>query len=303
MIRPAAFDYNPETARTNKMQSQSSGGSTPAAQLARAEFAQLAGALESEGVTVCAVDDTADPPKPDAVFPNNWVSFGQDGTVVLYPMQAESRRRERRREIIDEVVERTGYRISRIVDLTHHESKGRFLEGTGSLVLDHRNRVAYGNHSPRTHEDVVKEWAQEVGYEPVMFQALDRGGTPFYHANVMMCVGEWFVIVGTGAMPAQDRERVLARLRESGREIVEIGHGEIERFGGNVLELASWDEALGDCRVVVMSTTARAAFKPEDFARISGSTDTVVAAPIPTIEKLGGGGVRCMIAEVFLPRT
>lgn len=301
MIRPAAFDYNPETAQTNKMQSR--GGGAQPGERAKAEFAQLAQALESEGVAVCAVDDTPEPPKPDAIFPNNWISFGQDGTVVLYPMQAESRRRERRREIIDEVAARTGYKVVRIVDLTHHEAKGRFLEGTGSLVLDHRNRIAYGNHSPRTNEDVVKEWAQELGYDPMMFQALDRGGTPFYHANVMMCVGERFVIVGAGAMPAKDRGRVLERLREGGREIVEIGHDEIERFGGNVLELASWDEALGDCRAVVMSTTARAAFKPEAFARISGSTDTVVAAPIPTIEKLGGGGVRCMIAEVFLPRA
>ena len=252
---------------------------------------------------MCALDDTPEPPKPDAVFPNNWISFGQDGTVVLYPMQAESRRRERRREIIDEVAAQTGYQVSRVVDLTHHEAQGRFLEGTGSLVLDHRNRVAYGNHSPRTHADVVKEWAQELGYEPVMFDALDRSGTPFYHANVMMCVGERFVIVGTGAMPAKDKDHVLARLRDGGREIIEIGHDEIERFGGNVLELASWDEALGDCRAVVMSTTAREAFDPDAFARISGSTDSVVAVPIPTIEKLGGGGVRCMIAEVFLPRA
>jgi hypothetical protein len=235
------------------------------------------------------------------VFPNNWISFGQDGTVVLYPMQAESRRRERRRDIIDEVAARTGYEVSRIVDLTHHETSGRFLEGTGSLILDHVNRIAYASHSPRTHEAVVTEWCAELGYESVLFQALDRNGTPFYHTNVLMCIGAHFVIVGTGTMPTKDRTRVLARLHESGREIIEIGHDEIERFGGNVLELASWDEALGDCRVVVMSSAARGAFSREAFARISGSTDAVVAVPIPTIERLGGGGVRCMIAEVFLP--
>jgi hypothetical protein len=301
MIRPASFDYNPETALTNTM--QKSGGDARAAERAKAEFAAVAHALESEGVTVCIVEDTRDPPKPDAVFPNNWISFGQDGTVVLYPMRAESRRRERRREVIDEVVARTGYVVSRVLDLTHHESEGRFLEGTGSLVLDHVNRVAYGNHSPRTDAAVVAEWGAELGYEPVMFDALDRNGAPFYHANVMMCIGERFVIVGTGAMPAADRERVLARLGESGREIIEIGQQEIERFGGNVLELASWDEALGDCRAVVMSTTARSAFSSEAFARISGSTDAVLAVPISTIEQLGGGGVRCMIAEVFLPRA
>ena len=218
-------------------------------------------------------------------------------------MQAESRRCERRREIIDAVCAQTGYKLTRLVDLTHHEAQGRFLEGTGSLVLDHRNRVAYGNHSPRTDADVVAEWGETLGYEPVMFSAADRSGTPFYHANVMMCIGERFAVVGTAAMPAADRERVVARLRETGREIIEIGHEEIERFGGNVLELASWDEALGDCRAVVMSTTARAAFSPDAFRRLSACTDSIIAVPIPTIEKLGGGGVRCMIAEVFTPRS
>lgn len=300
MIRPASFDYNPETALTNKMQSRSAGEAPAAA--AKAEFEHLAHALESEGVTVCVVDDTPSPPKPDAVFPNNWVSFHHDGTVVLFPMQAESRRRERRREVVDEVAARTGYEVRRILDLSHHEKDGRYLEGTGSLVLDHRNRIAYGNHSPRTNPEVVKEWARELGYEPVMFEAVDRNGTPLYHANVLMCIGERFAIIGTGAMPELDRGPVLERLRAGGREVIEIGHTEIERFGGNVLELASWDEALGDCRVVVMSTTAREAFSPDAFARLSACTDTVIAAPIPTIERFGGGGVRCMIAEVFAPR-
>jgi hypothetical protein len=297
MIRPASFGYNPETAKTNKMQSNQDGvGSNDRA---RTEFESLVQALTSEGVQICVVDDTPQPPKPDAIFPNNWVSFSQDGTVVLYPMQAESRRRERRREIVDQVAQNTGYVVKKVIDLSHYEAQGLFLEGTGSLVIDHHNRVAYGNHSPRTHATVVEDWAQQTGYRPVMFQALDRSGTPFYHANVMMCVGERFVVVGTGTMPAADRERVLAELQSTQREVIEIGHPEIERFGGNILELATWDEALGDSRVVVMSTTARAAFSPEALAKINASTDSLVAVPIPTIERLGGGGVRCMIAEVF----
>jgi len=299
MIRPAAFDYNPETAATNKMQQASAGPQSGA--LAKAEFAQLVRALESEGVTVCAVDDTVAPPKPDAVFPNNWVSFHSDGSVVLYPMQAESRRRERRREIIDEVAVRSGFNVTRVVDLTHHEAQGHFLEGTGSLVLDHVHRVAYANLSPRTHPQVLEEWSRELGYEAVLFEAFDRAGVPLYHTNVLMCIGERFAVVGTGAIAPRDRERVLTRLEATSREIIEIDHAQIERFAGNMLELASWDEALGDCRVVAMSASARAALSAEMFARLNACTDNVVAVPIPTIERLGGGSVRCMIAEVFLP--
>jgi hypothetical protein len=300
MIRPAAFDYNPETAATNSMQQRAAAPGASSNERARAEFQQLVRALESEGVSVCVVDDTPEPPKPDAIFPNNWVSFHGDGTVVLYPMHAENRRRERRREVVDEVAARTGFEITRVIDLTHHEKQGRYLEGTGSLVLDHVNRVAYASLSPRTDPEVVKEWSHELGYEPVLFSALDRAGKPIYHTNVLLCIGEAAVVAGTGAIVPADRPRVLERLRASGREVIEIGLDEIERFAGNMLELASWDEALGDYRVLVMSESARRALKTESFARLSACTDAVLAAPIPTIETLGGGSVRCMLAEVFL---
>ena len=299
MIRPAAFDYNPETALTNKMQQPAQGSDTHA--LARSEFEGLRRALESEGISVCAVNDTAEPPKPDAVFPNNWVSFHEDGTVVLYPMQAESRRRERRREIIESVSSELGYRVSRIVDLTPHEAEGRFLEGTGSLVLDHVDRVAYASVSARTHPAAVEEWAHAMGYEPFVFAASDRAGVPLYHTNVLMCIGARAVVIGAEAVAEVDRDRLVARLRGSGREVIEIGHQEIARFAGNMLELATWDEALGDSRVLVMSETARRGLYPDTFARLSGCTDTVLTIPVPTIERLGGGSVRCMLAEVFLP--
>jgi hypothetical protein len=299
MIRPAAFDYNPETALTNKMQRP--GEAPDAASQARSEFDGLVRALRSEGIAVCTVADTVDPPKPDAVFPNNWVSFHRDGTVVLYPMQAETRRRERRREVIDAVASGLGFKVSRLVDLTHHESEGRFLEGTGSLILDHIERVAYASLSPRTHPKVIEEWSREMGYEPCVFEAVDRSGVPFYHTNVLMCVGARVAVIGTEAVVPTDRGRLLERLRADGREVVEIGLDEIERFAGNMLELATWDEALGDSRVVVMSDAARHGLRPDNFARLSACTDTVLAVPVPTIEKLGGGSVRCMIAEVFLP--
>lgn len=303
MIRPAGFDYNPETAETNKMQRRVDARVDPAVQpsqrLARQEFDNLVMALQSEGVAVCVVEDTAEPVKPDAVFPNNWVSFHADGTVVLYPMQAQIRRRERRREVIDAVISELGFEGSRLLDLTHHEREGRFLEGTGSLILDHVNRVVYASRSPRTHEAVVQEWARELGYEPLVFSAFDRAGVPLYHTNVLMCVGAAMAVIGTEAVAPEDRGPLLERLRASGREVIEIGLDEIGQFAGNMLELATWDEALGDSRVVVMSEAARRGLRPESFARLSGATDAVIAVPVPTIERLGGGSVRCMIAEVF----
>jgi hypothetical protein len=301
VVRPAGFGYNPETAATNKFQHVPAAAGGAEAAAARHELDGLAGALMGDGVRVCVVEDTADPPKPDAVFPNNWVSFHEDGTVVLYPMQPASRRRERRREIIDTVADRLGFKVSRVLDLTSHETQGRYLEGTGSLVLDHLARTAYACISPRTHPEVLEEWARELGYEPIVFRAVDRGGVPLYHTNVLMCIGAKAAVVGAEAIVAADRGRVIERLRASGREIIELGHGEIERFAGNMLELGTWDEALGDYRVLVMSETARHSLSGDAFARLSACTDEVLAVPIPTIERLGGGSVRCMIAEVFLP--
>jgi len=300
MIRPAAFDYNPETAATNRMQQPSQGGTAAQAQ-ALAEFEQFTRALRSEGIAVCAVDDTPMPAKPDAIFPNNWVSFHEDGTVVLYPMQAESRRRERRPQIIDTVVEQLGFRVSRMLDLTKNETAGRFLEGTGSLVLDRCNRVAYACISPRTDPALVEEWARELGYEAVLFEAFDRGGVPFYHTNVMMCIGARMAVLGSCAMSADDRARVIEKLEITGHDIIEIQYDEIEQFAGNMLELASWDEALGDYRLLLMSEAARRSLRPEVYTRLSASTDYMLSVPIPTLERLGGGSVRCMLAEVFLP--
>ncbi len=301
MIRPAAFDYNPETAATNRMQKPAAGAPESGQAQALPEFDHFTQALQSEGISVCVVDDIPAPPKPDAVFPNNWISFHEDGTVVLYPMQAQSRRRERRPEVVDAVVQRLGFKVSRVVDLTKHEQEGRFLEGTGSLVLDHCNRVAYACASPRTHPVVIEEWAHELGYEAIVFDASDRGGVPYYHTNVMLCVASRMAVLGTCAMSADDRDRVIERLEMTGRDVIEIHYDEIEQFAGNMLELASWDEALGDCRLLVMSETARRAIRTDVYARLSASTDCVLAIPVPTIERLGGGSVRCMLAEVYLP--
>lgn len=299
MVRPAAFDYNAETAVSNRMQRRTGLVSGEAAARARIEFERAADALRGEGIRLCIAEDTPEPPKPDAVFPNNWVSFHTDGTVVLYPLQAESRRRERRPEIIRLAAEQLGFDLRRTLDLTSHEASGCFLEGTGSLVLDHIARVAYACLSPRTSAKVLTAWCREMRYEPVPFSAFDRGGEPIYHTNVLMCIGSRVAVVGTEAVAPNDRRTVLERLAASGREIIEIGHDGIERFAANALELASWDEALGDCSVWVMSATARSAFDAGAFARLTGATDSVLTVEIPTIEQLGGGGIRCMLAEVF----
>ena len=299
MVRPKAFGYNPETALTNTFQSSPHPGGGDAHSAACQEFERLAQALASEGVAVCAVEDSALPAKPDAVFPNNWVSFHQDGTLVLYPLQTAGRRFERRPEVIETAVHALGFQVSHLLDLTWFEGEGKYLEGTGSLVLDNVARVAYACLSPRTHPEVLTEWSRALGYEVLTFNATDRAGVPLYHTNVLMCIGARSVVIGAVAIAPADRARVLERLAGNGREIIEIGHEEMGRFAGNMLELGTWDEALGDSRVLVMSDSARRALKAESFARLSGCTDAVLAVPVPTIEKLGGGSVRCMLAEVF----
>lgn len=301
MVRPRHFGFNAQTAVTNRFQSPGVTAAADVSQRALREFDAFAAALAGEGVTVCLAEDSDQPRKPDAVFPNNWVSFHRDGTVVLYPMHAENRRAERRQEVIDTVVRSTDFRVTRVLDLTHHEKRGRFLEGTGSLVLDHVQRVAYACRSPRTHDDVAAEWARELGYDLEMFGASDSGGTPIYHTNVLMHVGTRVAVVALDAVDEADRARIAARIENSGREIVAIDHAEMSAFAGNMLEVGSWDEYLGDYTILVMSETARHALSTAKYKYLYASVDAVLAVPVEVIERHGGGSVRCMLAEVFLP--
>jgi hypothetical protein len=297
MVRPRHFGFNAETAPSNRF--QRSGGSEHTAAQAQAEFDAFAAALAGEGVTVSVAQDSDEPRKPDAVFPNNWVSFHADGTLVLYPMQAANRRAERRQEVIDCVVRDTGFQVRRTVDLTHHEEAGRFLEGTGSLVLDHVARVAYACRSPRTDEQVAREWAREMNYELELFGALDARGIPIYHTNVVMNIGARMAVVALENIDVADRKRVAARLNAT-HELLPIDNEEMAAFAGNVLELGTWDEYLGDMRILVMSATAQRALPAHKYARLYTSVDAVLAVPIDIIERHGGGSVRCMLAEVFL---
>ena len=296
MIRPAAFDYNSQTAASNRMQ-EAADATVDAGKFALAEFDAAVTALRGAAVPVCVVADTPLPPKPDAVFPNNWVSWHADGSVVLYPMQAPNRRPERRHEILEQVAVECGYRIRRVIDLSPFEAQGRYLEGTGSLVLDHVGRVAFACRSSRTDETLVQRWAEQLGYQPVVFDALDRAGVPFYHTNVMLSIGSRVAIVAAEAIVPADRERVLTALAAGSRDIVPIDQAAVAAFAGNMLELLNRSGQ----RVYVLSAQAQRTLSPDTLARVAAGTDQLLPLTIPTIERLGGGSVRCMLAEVFSP--
>ncbi|MCM2310962.1 MAG: arginine deiminase-related protein [Steroidobacteraceae bacterium] len=299
MVRPAAFGWNRETAPSNRFQAAAPVDRGDVAQCAVAEFAALATALTQSGVTVHAVADRDDPSCPDAVFPNNWVSMHADGTVVLYPMLAASRRHERRLDVLVELAQRGGYRVERLLDLTHHELHGRYLEGTGSVVFDHVARLAYACLSPRTDVAVLDELCAELGYAPVTFTATDRAGVPVYHTNVALSIGAGYALLCAAAVPTSQRGALLERLAAHGRRVLTIDHAQMEAFAGNVLELRG---AGGTC-VLAGSQRAFASLSPALHEALASCSGRIVAVPVPTIEALGGGSVRCMLAEVFLPSS
>ena len=243
------------------------------------------------------VDDTAEPHTPDSIFPNNWVSFHADGRVVLYPMEAENRHTERRSDIIDYLDDELGYHVSEVVDLSGHEDHGHYLEGTGSMVLDRRNRVAYACLSSRTHLDALGDFAQRMGYDVVAFDAVDRNGVPIYHTNVLMNVGEEVAVICDAAISrVEQREAVLGRLKATGHEVVSLDFDQLEAFAGNMLELRN---SAGE-RVVAMSQRAYDSLSDRQRSILEGN-GKVVAAAIDDIEDSAGGSVRCMLAEIHLP--
>ena len=297
MVRPAAFGWNAETSDSNRFQTRTAPDQPEIAAAALAEFERAAASLRDAGVSVHVVEDRPEPRCPDAVFPNNWVSFHHDGSVVLYPMLAPTRRRERRPELLQTLVLEGGYSVDRVLDLTHHELEGRFLEGTGSVVFDHVARVAYACLSPRTHPEVLDELASELGYDICAFGATGRDGTPIYHTNVLLAIGERVAVVCSQSIDTVDRTRTLHRLAAGGRTVVEIDFAALEAFAGNMLEL----EAADGAGVLAMSAQARAVLTAREFEALASHVDRVVAVPLANIELVGGGSVRCMLAEVFLP--
>jgi hypothetical protein len=298
MVRPASFGFNPDTAPSFMFQRETTEASRKEIERrARMEFDILAGRLRDARVEVLIVEDKEELQTPDAVFPNNWVSFHHDGTVVLYPMMAPSRRPERRRDIIEKL-ESSGFRVSRVIDLTHHENKGRFLEGTGSVVFDHADHIAYATLSPRTDEEVLTELCGTLGYRPVTFRATQENGDPILHTDMTMSIGDRFVIFcGDSIADADERKRVLDSVKSTGREIVPIDLKQLERFAGNVLQLRTKD----DRSVLVISTSACLALDPEQRDAVQRFAQ-IVESPLPVFEGIGRGSARGMMADVHLPR-
>lgn len=297
MIRPAGFESNPLTAASNRFQGKSAAAPEVQHATALREFDGLADALRGAGIEVLVVEDTPEPHTPDAIFPNNWISMHADGRVVLYPMEAENRRTERRSDILEYLGSDCGRSISEAIDLSEHEEHGHYLEGTGSMVLDRANRVAYACVSTRTHLDPLGDFAQRLGYDVVAFDAVDGDGIPIYHTNVLMNVGEKLAVICDEAIVREEqRDAVLARLRDTGHEIVSLSYAQLDAFAGNMLELRNNQ---GE-RVIAMSQSAYASLNDEQRARLAAN-GRIVSAAIDNIEASAGGSVRCMLAEVHLP--
>jgi hypothetical protein len=295
LVRPACFGFNAEAAESNVFARASPDPEIQSKALA--EFDALANRLSGAGVSVLVLEDDDRPPKPDAVYPNNWFSTHPDGSMVLYPMASAARRPERRAESVRALLEANGFQLRRVVDLSEHERKCRYIEGTGSLVLDRPGRRAYANPSPRTDAGLVERFGSELGYSTLMFNARDPGGRPIYHTNVALGLGTRFAMLCLEAVEPADRTALLESLDAGGRTIVELTFAQLRRFSCNLLELRS---RAGD-PVIALSSKALSNLRPDQVRVLEGFGE-LVDVPIPTIEAVGGGSVRCMIAEIHLPR-
>lgn len=287
------FSFNAETAVNNAFQVQ--GQDAGAQEKARREFDDFVSRLRENGITVTVVDDTPVPYTPDSIFPNNWVSFHEDGTVVLYPMFAVNRRAERKQHVLDTLYAK--YEHRRQVDFTGAEANARFLEGTGSMVLDRDNRIAYACLSPRTDRALLENFAKEMQYQPVSFYARDQQGQEIYHTNVMMCVADRYVVICLDSIadPAE-REMVEKQIKATGKEIISISLDQMNHFAGNMLQVQN----SGGQKFLVMSSQAYRSLSSEQVAGLS-RYNPIIHSDLTTIETNGGGSARCMMAEVFLP--
>ncbi|WP_241330229.1 citrulline utilization hydrolase CtlX [Chryseobacterium arthrosphaerae] len=298
MIEPIAFGYNAETAKNNYFQVEQTGSDIQSKALA--EFNTFVGKLRGKGINVITIKDTLDPHTPDSIFPNNWVSFHKDGKVVLYPMFASNRRVERREDIL-ETIENLGFEIDEIDDWSFSETQGHFLEGTGSMIFDHDNKIAYGSVSLRLDEKLFREFCTKYGFTPVVFHSYQTVGTerlPIYHTNVMMCVADRFVVICLDCIDDElEREKVIEAIKKSGKEIIEISEDQMQQFAGNMLQVQNKE---GE-KFLIMSQTAYQSLTQEQVAAIEKYCE-IIYSDLNTIEVNGGGSARCMLAEVFLPK-
>jgi hypothetical protein len=301
MIRPVAFRMNEQTAINNYYQKVLDGLSPETVNVkAQQEFDAFVEKLRAVGVHVTVIDDTTDPDTPDSIFPNNWISFHENGDVALYPMFAENRRAERREEILDQL-EDEGFRIDNIMDYTEAEQDGIFLEGTGSLLLDRANEKAYCALSPRADEELFIEFCEDFDFAPVLFeafQAVNGERKLIYHTNVMMCLGETFAVICADCIDdKKERKMVLDNLKSDNKEIILITEEQVNNFAGNMLEVRGTD----DKRYLVMSASAHKSLTANQVEKLEKHA-TILSSSLDTIEACGGGSARCMMAEIFLPR-
>jgi len=293
MIQPVNFGYNAETAVNNAFQVQNNEKNVQ--QKARQEFDEFVSVLQSNGVDVTVVEDTPLPHTPDSIFPNNWISFHTDGTIMLYPMYAVNRRAERKEHVLNKINEK--FIITKQIDLTNYEEKNVFLEGTGSMVLDRENRIAYACLSPRTDEKVLADFCSRMNYTPVVFNATDGNGQAIYHTNVLMCVADRYVVICMESIPDPLQNNLVGEtIINSNKKLIPITLHQMNHFAGNMLQVETKD---GE-KLLVMSSQAYESLTRDQLRELAGY-NRIVHSPLTTIETNGGGSARCMMAEVHLP--
>mgnify|MGYP006192678543 CR=1 FL=1 len=294
MVRPYQFYFNQQTAANNFFQSNIN--IENANELAIAEFDAMVEKLRAHQIKVNVVQDTKDPSTPDSIFPNNWVSTHTNGTLCLYPMFAQNRRAERKSTVINFL--QSNYKIENTLDLTDLEKEGIFLEGTGSMVLDHQNKLAYGCLSERLDKNAFYEWCDKMQFKAIAFKAVDDKAQPIYHTNVMMCIGDTFAVICADCIDdKKERKMVLDSLKGDEKEVILITEDQVNNFAGNMLEVKGND----DRRYLIMSASAHQSLTKKQIAQLEEHV-TIVSSSLDTIEACGGGSARCMMAEIFLPR-
>ena len=300
MIRPINFRMNEQTAVNNYFQEDIDLKNAEINKKAQQEFDDYVNKLRSFNIDVIVISDTTEFDTPDSIFPNNWISFHENGTTAIYPMFAENRRLERREDILEEL-ENQGFLIENVVDYTSAEKENIFLEGTGSMILDRQNRKAYCALSARADEDLFIEFCEDFEYTPVIFQAyqtVEESREEIYHTNVMMCLAETFAVIClTSIDDKKERKNVLKNLKEDGKKVIEISEDQMHHFAGNMLQV----RGKNDERFLVMSQAARDVLTNQQISQIENQCK-IISSSLKTIETCGGGSARCMMAEVFLPK-
>jgi hypothetical protein len=295
MIRPVSFVYNEQTAVNNAFQSATDAHDN-VQEKALEEFDTFVHILRNNGVDVTVVQDTLDPHTPDSIFPNNWVSFHNNGTVMLYPMFAPNRRAERKPHVLNTIAE--NFLITQTIDLTQHENNDLFLEGTGSMVLDRDKQLAFACLSPRTDEKVLDEFCRKMNYTPVLFTSTDGNGHPIYHTNVMMCVADRYVVICLESIASPtEQQKVSDIILKSGKEIIPISLKQMNHFAGNMLQV----ENIQGEKLLIMSTQAFESLSEEQLEKLK-TFNRIIHSSINTIETNGGGSARCMMAEIYLQK-